>query len=302
MSVVGSWSQNAIQTTNSWFKMGLKKRCITRDLKWGVPVPHEKYSDKVFYVWFDAPIGYISITASYTRDWEKWWKNPENVELFQFMGKDNVPFHTVMFPSTLLGTGQNWTLMKTISVTEYLNYEAGKFSKSKGIGVFGNDAKDTNIPVEVWRYYLLTNRPEVSDTLFTWSDLQAKLNTELLNNLGNYVNRVLSFIAKPEGQGYNSIIPTVPDDVSGDSHDPTKKLANKVAAYLEQYIEAMEKQRVLDVSGSGGCQTAIMEEGVGQQWQCSSGERWRVATTMLEGPGFQWLRLSAMTMERIKRW
>ncbi|WJX51011.1 methionine--tRNA ligase [Trifolium repens] len=258
MSVVGSWSQNAIQTTNSWFKMGLKKRCITRDLKWGVPVPHEKYSDKVFYVWFDAPIGYISITASYTRDWEKWWKNPENVELFQFMGKDNVPFHTVMFPSTLLGTGQNWTLMKTISVTEYLNYEAGKFSKSKGIGVFGNDAKDTNIPVEVWRYYLLTNRPEVSDTLFTWSDLQAKLNTELLNNLGNYVNRVLSFIAKPEGQGYNSIIPSVPDDVSGDSHDPTKKLANKVAAYLEQYIEAMEKVKLkqglkiaMSISGEG---------------------------------------------------
>ncbi|GAU22503.1 hypothetical protein TSUD_296220 [Trifolium subterraneum] len=238
--------------------MGLKKRCITRDLKWGVPVPHEKYSDKVFYVWFDAPIGYISITASYTRDWEKWWKNPENVELFQFMGKDNVPFHTVMFPSTLLGTGQNWTLMKTISVTEYLNYEAGKFSKSKGIGVFGNDAKDTNIPVEVWRYYLLTNRPEVSDTLFTWSDLQAKLNTELLNNLGNYVNRVLSFIAKPEGQGYNSIIPTVPDDVSGDSHDPTNKFANKVAAYLEQYIEAMEKVKLkqglkiaMSISGEG---------------------------------------------------
>ncbi|CAI8617117.1 unnamed protein product [Vicia faba] len=258
MSVAGSWSQNAIQTTNSWFKMGLKKRCITRDLKWGVPVPHEKYSDKVFYVWFDAPIGYISITASYTRDWEKWWKNPENVELFQFMGKDNVPFHTVMFPSTLLGTDQNWTLMKTISVTEYLNYEAGKFSKSKGIGVFGNDAKDTTIPVEVWRYYLLTNRPEVSDTLFTWSDLQAKLNTELLNNLGNFVNRVLSFIAKPEGQGYDSIIPTVPDDVSGDSHDPTKKLASKVAAYLEQYIEAMEKVKLkqglkiaMSISGEG---------------------------------------------------
>ncbi|XP_058730356.1 probable methionine--tRNA ligase isoform X2 [Vicia villosa] len=258
MSVAGSWSQNAIQTTNSWFKMGLKKRCITRDLKWGVPVPHEKYSDKVFYVWFDAPIGYISITASYTRDWEKWWKNPENVELFQFMGKDNVPFHTVMFPSTLLGTDQNWTLMKTISVTEYLNYEAGKFSKSKGVGVFGNDAKDTTIPVEVWRYYLLTNRPEVSDTLFTWSDLQAKLNTELLNNLGNFVNRVLSFIAKPAGQGYDSIIPTVPDDVSGDSHDPTKKLASKVAAYLEQYIEAMEKVKLkqglkiaMSISGEG---------------------------------------------------
>ncbi|KAJ9701153.1 hypothetical protein PVL29_006479 [Vitis rotundifolia] len=200
MSVAGSWSQNAIQATHAWLKEGLKPRCITRDLKWGVPVPHEKFKDKVFYVWFDAPIGYVSITSCYTPDWEKWWKNPENVELYQFMGKDNVPFHTVMFPSTLLGTSENWTLMKTISVTEYLNYEAGKFSKSKGVGVFGNDAKDTNIPVEVWRYYLLTNRPEVSDTLFTWVDLQAKLNSELLNNLGNFINRVLSFIAKPAGQ------------------------------------------------------------------------------------------------------
>ncbi|XP_057456803.1 probable methionine--tRNA ligase [Lotus japonicus] len=258
MSVAGSWSQNAIQTTNSWLREGLKPRCITRDLKWGVPVPHEKYSDKVFYVWFDAPIGYVSITACYTNDWEKWWKNPENVELYQFMGKDNVPFHTVMFPSTLLGTGENWTLMKTISVTEYLNYEAGKFSKSKGIGVFGNDAKDTNIPVEVWRYYLLTNRPEVSDTLFTWTDLQAKLNGELLSNLGNFVNRVLSFIAKPAGQGYDSTIPAVPNDVSGDSHNPTKKMADKVIAYVEQYIEAMEKVKLkqglkiaMSISGEG---------------------------------------------------
>ncbi|KAF6148176.1 hypothetical protein GIB67_011951 [Kingdonia uniflora] len=241
MSVAGSWSQNAIQTTNAWLKEGLKSRCITRDLKWGVPVPHEKFKDKVFYVWFDAPIGYISITACYTPDWEKWWKNPENVELYQFMGKDNVPFHTVMFPSTLLGTGENWTLMKTISVTEYLNYEAGKFSKSKGIGVFGNDAKDTKIPPEVWRYYLLTNRPEVSDTLFTWVDLQAKLNSELLNNLGNYINRVLVFIAKPPGKGYGSIIPNAP---GVESHEKTTILAEKVGNYVEQYIEAMEKVKL----------------------------------------------------------
>ncbi|KAJ9697280.1 hypothetical protein PVL29_009185 [Vitis rotundifolia] len=199
MSIAGCWSQNATQATYAWLKEGLRSRCITRDLKWGVPVPHEKYKDKVFYVWFDAPIGYVSITACYTPEWEKWWKNPENVDLYQFMGKDNVPFHTVMFPSTLIGTGENWTLMKSISVTEYLNYEAGKFSKSKGVGVFGNDVKDTKIPAEVWRYYLLTNRPEVSDTLFTWVDLQAKLNTELLNNLGNFINRVLSFIAKAPG-------------------------------------------------------------------------------------------------------
>ncbi|CAA6653607.1 unnamed protein product [Spirodela intermedia] len=241
MSVAGGWSQNAIQATNAWLKEGLKPRCITRDLKWGVPVPHEKYKDKVFYVWFDAPIGYVSITSCYTQEWEKWWKDPENVELFQFMGKDNVPFHTVMFPSSLLGTGENWTLMKTISVTEYLNYETGKFSKSKGIGVFGTDAKETKIPAEVWRYYLLTNRPEVSDTLFTWVDLQAKLNSELLSNLGNFVNRVLSFIAKPQGQGYNSIIPDVHNP---ESHPKTKAFAEKVGTYVDQYVDAMEKVKL----------------------------------------------------------
>ncbi|KAL7202662.1 hypothetical protein ACSBR1_034185 [Camellia fascicularis] len=261
MSVAGSWSQNAIQATNAWLKEGLKPRCITRDLKWGVPVPHEKFKDKVFYVWFDAPIGYVSITSCYTSEWEKWWKNPENVELYQFMGKDNVPFHTVMFPSTLLGTGENWTLMKTISVTEYLNYETGKFSKSRGIGVFGNDAKDTNIPVEVWRYYLLTNRPEVSDTLFTWADLQAKLNSELLNNLGNFINRVLSFIAKDpaledsRGVGYHSIIPDAP---GAELHQLTKTFGEKIGDYVQQYLEAMEKVKLkqglktaMSISGEG---------------------------------------------------
>ncbi|XP_010496964.1 PREDICTED: methionine--tRNA ligase, cytoplasmic [Camelina sativa] len=240
-SVNGSWSQNAIHTTNAWLREGLKQRCITRDLKWGVPVPHEKYKDKVFYVWFDAPIGYVSITSCYTSEWEKWWKNPENVELYQFMGKDNVPFHTVMFPSTQLGTGENWTLMKTISVTEYLNYEDGKFSKSKGVGVFGNDVKDTNIPVEVWRYYLLTNRPEVSDTSFSWKDLQAKLNGELLSNLGNFVNRVLSFIAKPESSGYGSVIPDAP---GAESHPLTISLAEKVEKLVGEYVEAMEKVKL----------------------------------------------------------
>lgn len=241
MSEAGSWSQNAIQITNTWLKEGLRSRCITRDLKWGVSVPHEKFSDKVFYVWFDAPIGYVSITACYTPDWEKWWKNPENVELYQFMGKDNVPFHTVMFPCTLLGTGESWTMMKTISVTEYLNYEDGKFSKSKGVGVFGNDAKDTNIPVEVWRYYLLTNRPEVSDTTFSWTDLQAKLNGELLSNLGNFVNRVLSFIAKPSGQGYGSVIPDAP---GAESHSLSCTLAEQVGELVEQYVKAMEKVKL----------------------------------------------------------
>ena len=204
-SVKGFWAKNALQMTKSWIRDGLKERCITRDLKWGIPVPKEGFEGKVFYVWFDAPIGYISITMTYTKEWEKWWRNPEEVELFQFIGKDNIPFHTVIFPSSLLGTGEKWTLLHHMSSSEYLNYEDGKFSKSKGIGVFGTDAKDTGIPADVWRFYIFYNRPEKSDTLFTWKDFQEKVNSELLGNLGNFVNRTVTFIHKfyegklPEG-------------------------------------------------------------------------------------------------------
>ena len=138
----GKWSANSTSITRSWLKEGLRDKCITRDLKWGVTVPSQEYGHKVFYVWFDAPIGYISITANLLGEgYVKWWQNPEQVELYQFMGKDNVPFHTVMFPSSLIASSQDWTLLHTISTTEYLNYEGQKFSKSRGVGVFGNHAK-----------------------------------------------------------------------------------------------------------------------------------------------------------------
>jgi methionyl-tRNA synthetase len=117
-------------------KGGLQPRCITRDLKWGTPVPMEGFRDQVFYVWFDAPIGYISINAQYTEHWEKWWKNLDNVEYWKFMAKDNVPFHGMVFPCTMLGTNQNWTMVNRLMSTEYLNYGDAKFSKSRGVGVF----------------------------------------------------------------------------------------------------------------------------------------------------------------------
>lgn len=101
----GGWSANCRAVTEAWLRDGLKERCITRDLHWGTPVPLDGFRGKVFYVWFDAPIGYLSITANYTAEWEKWWRQPDDVELVQFMGKDNVTFHTIIFPSTLLGTG-----------------------------------------------------------------------------------------------------------------------------------------------------------------------------------------------------
>merc|ERR1719494_1515283 len=137
-SIEGNWTPNARQITKGWLADGLKPRCITRDLKWGTPVPLEGYTDKVFYVWFDAPIGYLSITANYTKEWEKWWKNPEQVKLVNFMAKDNVPFHTVVFPSSLLAANDNYILLSEISATEYLNYEDDKFSKSRGGSVWGS--------------------------------------------------------------------------------------------------------------------------------------------------------------------
>ncbi|MFP4190256.1 MAG: methionine--tRNA ligase [Candidatus Woesearchaeota archaeon] len=191
-----NWSQNALTMTEGWLKTGVKPRCISRNLRWGVPIPKKGYEDKVFYSWFDAPIGYIGITKEENEEWEKWWKNPENTELYQFMGKDNIPFHTIMFPAFLIGSGDNWTLLHQISSTEYLNYEDGAFSKSRGIGVFGNDAIESEIESDIWRYYLLVNRPETADTLFTWKDFQDKNNNELLANLGNFVNRTLTFIKK----------------------------------------------------------------------------------------------------------
>ncbi|MDD4451046.1 MAG: methionine--tRNA ligase, partial [Sphaerochaeta sp.] len=192
----GFWANNAIQVTKSWIRDGLKERCITRDLKWGIPVPKPGYEDKVFYVWFDAPIGYVSISANATKDWKKWWQEPKNTELFQFIGKDNIPFHTVIFPSCQLASGEDWTMLHHMSSTEYLNYEGGKFSKSLGIGIFGNDVQDTGIPADVWRFYMFYNRPEKSDVTFTWTDFQEKVNGELIGNLSNLVNRTLTFVKR----------------------------------------------------------------------------------------------------------
>lgn len=196
-SVKGEWANNAVAITEGWIKAGLKPRCITRDLKWGIPVNKKGYEDKVFYVWFDAPIAYISLTSTALPDsWKEWWQNPDNVELYQFIGKDNIPFHTVIFPISLLASGQNWTMLHHISSTEYLNYENGKFSKSRNVGVFGLDCEKTGIPADMWRFYLFYNRPEKGDYNFMWDDFEKKINGELVGNLSNLINRTLVFISK----------------------------------------------------------------------------------------------------------
>jgi len=232
-SVSGQWTRNAIQMTQAWIRDGLKERAITRDLKWGIPVPLDGYRDKVFYVWFDAPIGYISITANHTDQWESWWKNPENVELFQFIGKDNIPFHTVIFPSSLLGTGENWTLLHHMSSSEYLNYEGGQFSKSRGVGVFGTDVMETGIPADVWRFYMFYNRPETSDFTFTWDDFREKTNGELIGNLSNLVNRTLTFLSKY----FDSTVEPV---ATGDEAPEWKTFWEQVRSQEEEITDLLE--------------------------------------------------------------
>jgi methionyl-tRNA synthetase len=255
-SARGRWARNAVQMTQAWIRDGLKERAITRDLKWGIPVPLEGFEDKVFYVWFDAPIGYISISAEHAalsgdgEAWKSWWHNPEEVELFQFIGKDNIPFHTVIFPSSLLATGANWTMLHHMSSSEYMNYEAGKFSKSKGVGVFGNDAQDTGIPADVWRFYIFYNRPETSDYVFTWKDFQEKTNKELIGNLANLVNRTLSFTKRfYDGE---IISPDLTDPSSADFWTEVKRLEGEITEHLEwaQLRDAFRKIFALSSYGN----------------------------------------------------
>ena len=244
-SVEGKWADNALSMTKAWIRDGLQERAITRDLKWGIPVPKPGYENKVFYVWFNAPIGYLSITKQLADeleksgrksfDWKSWWlpeeseeaKGKEKVDLFQFIGKDNIPFHTVIFPCTLLGSPHNWTKLHHMSSTEFLNYEDGKFSKSRGIGVFGSDAIESGIPADAWRFYIFYNRPEKQDYQFTWKDFMEKLNGELIGNLGNLVNRTLLFVNKY----FDGVIPEAP--VDEELWSQVRDLEKKATDYLE---------------------------------------------------------------------
>ena len=269
----GFWARNAVQMTYAWMRDGLKERCITRDLKWGIPVPLDGYRDKVFYVWFDAPIGYISITAEHTPEWKSWWYAPKEVKLFQFIGKDNIPFHTVIFPSSLLGTGEGWTTLHHMSSTEYLNYEGGKFSKSKGVGVFGTDARDTGIPADVWRFYMYYNRPEKSDALFTWKDFQEKVNAELIGNLGNLVNRTLAFV----GRFYGGTLPAGTED--GPFWQEVRKAEAEIRDLLEkvELREAFRRIFALSSIGNKRFQDGEPWKGVKEKTQATADLIWNLA-------------------------
>ncbi|OOY15294.1 methionine--tRNA ligase [Thioclava sp. DLFJ4-1] len=190
---------------------GLQDRGITRDLSWGVPAqfegaPWSGMDGKVFYVWFDAPIEYIAATEEWTEktggDWERWWrtdKGAEDVTYTQFMGKDNVPFHTLSFPATILGSGEPWKLVDYIKSFNYLNYDGGQFSTSRGRGVFMDQALEL-LPADYWRWWLLSHAPESADAEFTWENFQVSANKDLADVLGNFVSRITKFTRSKFGE------------------------------------------------------------------------------------------------------
>lgn len=207
-----TWPPLARSIALKWLDEGIHDRGITRDLEWGVPVPPEwpGFEDKVFYVWFDAPIEYIAAAKELSAkepsvDWKSWWFDVDDeVEYTEFMAKDNVPFHTVTFPATLLGSREPWKKVDHLKAFNWLTYYGGKFSTSQGRGVFMDAALDV-LPADTWRYFLLANAPESSDSDFTWELVATAVNKDLGGTLGNFVNRLLRFTtskfdgAVPEG-------------------------------------------------------------------------------------------------------
>ena len=237
----GAWSNISKDITSAWLNKGLRPRSITRDMRWGTEVPLVGYEDKVIYPWFDACIGYVSITANYTKDWEQWWRNPDEVQLYQFLGKDNIVFHSVIFPGSQIGTQDIWTKLHHLSSTEYLTYEGGKFSKSRGIGVFGDSAQKTGVPADIWRYYLISHRPETSDSEFNWDSFIGANNNSLLKNLGNFVSRVVKFL---NSKHFHNIVPNYAE-YHDTSFDTFKQEVNKLVAQYVQELEAVKLRAAL---------------------------------------------------------
>ena len=212
------WPSLAKSIAMKWLDEGLRDRAITRDLKWGIPVTNpdgsvrDGFEGKVFYVWFDAPVEYIAATQDWAAqenakenkgDWESWWridKGADDVQYVQFMGKDNVAFHTLSFPTTIIGSGEPWKLVDQLKAFNWVTWYGGKFSTSQKRGVFMDQAIDI-APSDYWRWHLMANAPEGNDAAFTWEEFQASVNSDLANVLGNFVNRITKYtVGKFDGK------------------------------------------------------------------------------------------------------
>ncbi|MBV8188384.1 MAG: methionine--tRNA ligase [Alphaproteobacteria bacterium] len=238
------WPPLVQSIARKWLDEGLRDRCITRDLTWGVPVPKTGFADKVFYVWFDAPIGYIAAGVEWAeqapgRDWRAWWQGGDEVRYLQFLAKDNVPFHAVSFPATLLGSGLPLKRVDIIKGFNWLTFEGGKFSTSEGRGIFTDRALEL-LPADTWRWWLAANAPEGDDVDFTVERFVDGINKDLADTFGNLVNRCLSFVA-------NRFDGKVPDGGAGGASERDLAAAlDRHLAHLRAHHEALAFRKAAD--------------------------------------------------------
>jgi len=239
------WPVLVTSIARKWLNEGLHDRGITRDLSWGVPVDRSGFEDKVFYVWFDAPIEYIAATWEWAdempeeRDWKSWWYEADDVRYVQFMAKDNIPFHTISFPGTLLGSGEPWKLVNYIKGFNWLNYYGGKFSTSRKRGVFMDRALE-KYPADYWRYWLIANAPESDDTVFTFEFFANGINKDLADTFGNFVNRCLKFAQSR----FDGVVPE-----GGESGPEEQELTAALDRRIARYTENLEGMQFRKASG-----------------------------------------------------
>ena len=246
------WKANVYGQVKSWVEDGLKPRAVTRDLDWGIPVPTKRAKGKVLYVWFDAPIGYISSTKEWAiennKNWEDYWKN-EETELVHFIGKDNIVFHCIIFPSMLKAHGE-FILPKNVPANEFLNLEGEKISTSKNWAIWIHEyLKDFPNKEDVMRYVLISNMPETKDSDFTWKDFQARNNNELVAIYGNFVNRVIVLINKY----YKGKIPTPGDYTKEDKEilNSLKLIKDRISLALENFRFRESNSEMINIARIG---------------------------------------------------
>jgi len=239
------WSKTAVAIAKKWVTEGLHDRCITRDIKWGIPVPLKGYEDKVFYVWMDAPWGYISISQENTlnggQDWKAFWQSEDNdVKYVQFMGKDNVPFHSVFFPAMQIAAGDNFKKVDALKGLNFLNFEGGKFSKSENRGIFAAEAL-SEYDADMWRYWLMVNAPESDDVDFRFEHFASTINKDLNDVLGNFLLRTLKFCRSKFGE-------TIPSggEFTNIEFDLFKRLDEKVENYTT-YLDQLEYRKAFQI-------------------------------------------------------
>ena len=268
------WKTNVDGQCKSWIDLGLQPRAVSRDLDWGVPVPVEGAEGKVLYVWFDAPIGYISNTKELMPDkWETYWKDPET-RVINFIGKDNIVFHCIVFPAMLMAYGDNFQLPDNVPANEFLNLEGDKISTSRNWAVWLHEyLRDFEGKQDVLRYVLTANAPETKDNDFTWADFQQRNNSELVAILGNFVNRALVLTHKY----YNGEVPAVTEltDAERDTYAQLLEIKEKLSGYLDTFHFREALKEAMNIARLGN---RYLQET--EPWKLAKTDMDRVATVM----------------------